>query len=174
MPIAADEAVLLTLARAGDSTAFADLVAGYRDPVWAICLRLTGNHADAEDAMQDALLAAWQHLDGFRADSRFGTWLYRIATNAALGLLRKRRAVPVDPADLELPGLVTDHAERVAETDRVQRAFEQLPEPFRAALVLREYGGLSYEQIAEHLGVGVQTVKSRLHRARVDMVRLLS
>jgi RNA polymerase sigma factor (sigma-70 family) len=172
-PGTSSDAELVARARAGDSTAFATLAGDCRTRVWAICLRLTGNHADAEDAMQDALMAAWQHIGSFRQEARFGTWLYRIAANAALGIVRRRRDTPLDPQEHDYLIVIDDHADDHAERDRVQTALEQVPEPFRTALVLREYGDLSYEEIAAHQGVGVQTVKSRLYRARTAMAALL-
>ncbi|BFU45013.1 RNA polymerase sigma factor [Krasilnikovia sp. MM14-A1004] len=168
-----DDAALVARARAGDSVAFAALAEGCRTRVWAICLRLTGNHADAEDALQDALMAAWQHIGGFRQEARFSTWLYRIAANAALAVVRRRRETPLAPEDQDYLIVVGDHADRHAERDRVQTALARVPEPFRTALVLREYGDLSYEEIAAHQQVGVQTVKSRLYRARSAMADLL-
>ena len=167
------DAALVARAQAGDSIAFAVLAGECRTRVWAICLRLTGNHADAEDALQDALTAAWQHIGSFRQEARFSTWLYRIAANAALGIVRRRRDTPLDPEAHDYLVVVDDHADGHAERDRVQAALARVPEPFRTALVLREYGGLSYEEIAAHQGVGVQTVKSRLYRARAAMAALL-
>ncbi|GAB1692148.1 RNA polymerase sigma factor [Krasilnikovia sp. M28-CT-15] len=169
----ADDAILVARARAGDSVAFAALAEGCRTRVWAICLRLTGNHADAEDALQDALMAAWQHIGGFRQQARFSTWLYRIAANAALAVVRRRRETPVAPEDQDFLIVVEDHADQFAERDRVQAALAQVPEPFRTALVLREYGDLSYQEIAAHQGIGVQTVKTRLYRARAAVAEHL-
>ncbi|MEV4642024.1 sigma-70 family RNA polymerase sigma factor [Actinoplanes sp. NPDC049548] len=171
--MSAEDAALVARARAGDSVAFAALAGECRTRVWAICLRLTGNHADAEDALQDALMAAWQHIGSFREEARFSTWLYRIAANAALGIVRRRRDTPWNPDAHDYLVVVDDHADGHAERDRVQSALAQVPEPFRTALVLREYGDLSYEEIAAHQGVGVQTVKSRLYRARAAMGELL-
>lgn len=167
----ADERALVERAKAGDEHAFAELVDGCRARVWSICWRITGRHADAEDALQDALVAAWQHLDRFRADARFSTWLYRIASNAALAVVRRRREDPTEPEDVW--ALQRDATRDVDTRDQVQRALAQVPEQFRAALVLREYGELSYEEIAVAQGVGVQTVKSRIHRARAALVEVL-
>lgn len=161
-----EERDLVSRARRGSDDAFAALVGEYRARTWSICLRLTGNHADAEDALQDALTAAWQHLDKFRSDARFGTWLHRIAANASLAVLRRRRDVPVDPQAQDHPHATYDPYDTVDDTDRIQRALAVIPEAFRVALVLREYGDMTYDEIAAHQGIGVQTVKSRLNRAR--------
>ncbi|GAA0798591.1 RNA polymerase sigma factor [Spirilliplanes yamanashiensis] len=169
-PPDAAESRLVDRARRGEAAAFERLVGDHAQRTWAVCYRITGNAHDAEDALQDALIAAWQNLPRFRGDSRFGTWLHRIAANASLAVVRRRRDVVMD----ELPtaraeAAMTDHYERLAESDRIEAALRTLPEDFRVALVLREFGDLSYQEIATHQGVGVQTVKSRLNRARSAM-----
>jgi RNA polymerase sigma-70 factor (ECF subfamily) len=136
-------------------------------------LRVTGNEYDAEDALQEALTAAWLNLAGFRSDARFGTWAYRIASNAAIAVVRRRRDTPTDLADLadqfDQP-VAHDFADQLADRDRVTAALAGLGEQFREAIVLREYADLSYEEIAAHQGVPVQTVKSRLNRARAAVL----
>ncbi len=86
-----DDAELILLCRHGDQHAFAELVGRYRNNAWGVCLQITGNHTDAEDALQETLVAAWRNLDKFRGESRFNTWLHRIAANAALAVLRRRK-----------------------------------------------------------------------------------
>ncbi len=169
--MAPDALALIARARSGDPDAFADLIADCRARLWSICLRITGNPHDAEDALQDALVAAWQHLGSFRGDSQFGTWAYRIAANAATAVVRRRRELPRSEFEFEVD---RDFTETIAERDRIADALAGLPEQFREALVLREYGDLSYEEIALHQQVGVQTVKSRLHRARAAVAELLA
>jgi RNA polymerase sigma factor (sigma-70 family) len=164
------EAALLRRAREGDERAFVELITPNRNAAWAVCLRITGNPHDAEDALQETLVAAWRNLDRFRSDSRFSTWLYRIASNAALAVVRRRPEV-VD-AEQAVSGR-RDHADSIADAERVQQALLQLPEQFRVALVLRVYGDFTYDDIAAHQGVPVQTVKSRLSRARNLMQDLL-
>ena len=172
-----DETALLFRARAGDQQAFAELVGAYRNQVWAVCLNVTGNHQDAEDALQNTLIAAWQNLEKFRGEARFGTWLHRIATNNALTIVRRRK--PSTPltgfSDAEQPITLTDHEpaldDHVANVDVLRIALAALPDEFRTALVLREFGDLTYADIAEHQGVGVQTVKSRLSRARQQLAQ---
>lgn len=164
--ISREEAHLLALAKDGDGLAFANLVEPYRARLWSICLRITGSRHDAEDALQDALSAAWLHLRSFRGEARFGTWAYRIAANAATAVVRRRRELPTDALERVLQPDSTDFASAIATRDQVATALAQLPEQFREALVLREYGDFTYEEIAVHQGVPVQTVKSRLHRAR--------
>jgi RNA polymerase sigma factor (sigma-70 family) len=165
------EATLVARAAGGDEEAFAGLLQDCRERAWSICYRICGNRPDAEDALQDAAIAAWRHLGGFRGGSRFSTWFYRISANAALQVVRRRRDVPHEalPVTAE-PEAFTD---RIDDSALLQAALAQIRPQFRAALVLREYGDLSYEEIAEWQGVPVQTVKSRLNRARQALARLV-
>lgn len=158
------EQSLLEAARTGDERAFGELVGPYRDRLWATCFRITGNREDAEDALQDCLIYTWRSIDRFRGDSRLSTWMFRIATNAALAVVRRRRA-PVDEL-VDVADARRDFTERIADSDRIQSALRLLPEDFRVALVLREFGDFTYDEIAAHQGVLVQTVKTRIHRAR--------
>ncbi|QHG83591.1 RNA polymerase sigma factor [Rhodococcus rhodochrous] len=168
-----NETELIERCRSGDRAAFAALVEPSRTQVWAVCVQITGNRHDAEDALQDALIAAWQNLDKFRGTSRFGSWLYRIASNAALAIVRKRREIPDDEIDLGRTSTVPGPADRVVDTDAVRHALAQLPEQFRVAVVLREYAQMSYAEIAEHQNVPVATVKTRINRGRAQLVELL-
>lgn len=161
-------------ARAGDPDAFAELVAAHRNKLWSICLRITGNEYDAEDALQDALTAAWLHLGTFRGDASFGTWCYRIAANASLAVVKKRRETPTDTFEHLDAAAGGDFTAALADRDRINAALAVLPVQFREAIVLREYGDFTYEQIAAHQGVGVQTVKSRLNRARTALAARLA
>lgn len=159
------EHALIERARMGDARAFDSLMRPHREKLWGICVRVTLSRADAEDAVQECMIAIWRGLPRFRGESAFATWTYRIAANAALGVVRRRRDVPVaEMYDMEEDGLPFD--EVIAIRDEVRAALLTVPEDFRVALVLREYGGLTYEEISEHQGIPVQTVKSRLHRAR--------
>ena len=163
------EPELIGRAAAGDVRAFATLVEAHRDRAWAVCLRITGHRQDAEDA----LTAAWRALPGFRGDARFATWLHRIAANAAIRHATQRRDAPLD----ELPEPEAADAEFTtvqAERDAIGSALAKLPPEFRAALVLHEYADLSYAEIAQAQGVVIQTVKSRLNRARRAVAALLA
>jgi RNA polymerase sigma factor (sigma-70 family) len=167
----ATERDLVARARNGDDRAFTELVTRHKKHIWAVCVRITNNGSDAEDALQEALTAAWQHLDKFRGDAKFSTWMHRIAANAALSVVRRRKDVVMDDFELEDTG--TDQYREFDETDRVQAALRLVPTDFRTALVLREYGGLSYEEIAVHQGIPVATVKSRLNRAKKSLAEAL-
>ncbi|MDQ0693206.1 RNA polymerase sigma factor [Arthrobacter sp. W4I7] len=160
----ASEVSLIDRARAGDARAFEELLRPHRDKLWAVCVRVTGHPADAEDAVQECMVAIWRGLPRFRGESQFSTWIYRIAANAALGIVRRRREVPVEEI-FDLPPN-PGFEDAIALHDEIQAALRKVPEDFRVALVLREYGGLTYEEIAEHQGIPIQTVKSRLNRAR--------
>ena len=167
MPGDLDEFALVERARAGEDDAFADLLEGNRELLWAVCFRITGNRHDAEDALQDAIVAAWRNLDRFRGDSRFSTWIYRIAANASLMLVRRRRELASDSDGAVFEQLAeADRTETLVDVDAVQQAVGQLSDHYRAALVLRVWGDCSYDEIATWLDIPVQTVKSRLNRAR--------
>lgn len=167
----ANEILLIRRAAAGDGAAFAQLIEPCRDRMWAVCYRITGRHHDAEDALQDALTAAWRHLGSFRGTARFSTWLYRIATNAALGIVQRRRDIALDGIP-ETPA-AGSFADQVDAGDALQRALAQLPPTFRATVVMREYADMTYADIAAAQGVNIQTVKSRLNRGRRALRELL-
>lgn len=166
------DADLVSRAVLGDEVAFGELLQSCRTRSWAVCYRICGNRDDAQDALQDAAIAAWRHLGSFTARSRFSTWFYRIAANASLQIVRRRRDSL--PEDLLERLAVGDFSERLTQVSAVQEALAQVRPEFRAALVLREWGALTYEEIAEWQGVPVQTVKSRLNRARHSLAQLLA
>lgn len=176
-----DEAELLMQAREGDQRAFAEVVTAHRNHVWAVCLNICGNPHDAEDALQNTLVAAWQNLHKFRGEARFSTWLHRIAANNALTVVRKRKTNTqiTDFSDPEESVLLADDDaaprfdEHIALRDSLRDALSQLPVEFREAIVLREFGDLTYADIAVQQGVGIQTVKSRLNRARTQLAVIM-
>lgn len=159
-----DERELVRRAHEGDEHAFVELVERSRSRVWAVCLRITGNPHDAENALQDALAAAWRNVRSFRGEARFSTWLYRIASNAALAVVDKRGLVADHTVDR--PTHARDVGDRVADADRVQAALMTLSPDLREALVLRVYGELTYAEIARQQAVPIDTVKTRIFRAR--------
>jgi len=145
--------------------------------VRAVGWRLTGNAADADDATQEALIAVVRGLPRFDGRSAFTTWLYRIATNAALDELRRRRRRPVpDPDHVDRlatsPGVAAG-VEWVAERDVLDRALRQLPEEYRIAVILRDVGDLDYAEIADVLQVPPGTVRSRIARGRASLAAAL-
>ncbi len=171
-----DETDLLARARVGDQQAFGALVTMHRSRIWAVCFNIAGNQADTEDAVQDTLIAAWQNLGKFRGEAKFSTWIHRVAANSALAVIRKRKANTdiVDFNDSDHPVLVDDDHEKafdehLAIQDQLRAALAELPEDFREAIVLREFADMSYQEISDHQRVPVQTVKSRLNRARKQL-----
>jgi RNA polymerase sigma-70 factor (ECF subfamily) len=137
----------------------------------AVCHRSCRDPGDAADACQDALLAAWQNLGSFRGDSGFTTWLCAIGRNACRAIERKRRPTPIEVD----PGATTqrDAAAAVDLRDAIDRALAALDPSMREVVVLREYGGLSYDEIALTLGVELNTVRTRIHRGRRRLAELL-
>jgi len=181
------EEATLAAVRSGDRRALDDLLRRHQPRLWAVCRRLTGSDADADDAAQNALIAIVRALPSFDGRSRFGTWAYRIAVNASLDELRRRRrrADPGLPGDADLSGssgeplgpepvATTLEPESAALTVDVDSALRRLPPEFRAAVVLRDLCGLDYAEIAEILGVPAGTVRSRISRGRSALAPLLS
>jgi len=167
-----DEALAARCA-AGDRAAF-DLLAGrHRRRMYAICRRVTCDDHDALDALQNALLLAWQGIGGFRGEAGVGTWLYRVAVNAAIDEVRHRARRPEPREEVAMAAGRQAVADQVAERLTVDWAMAQLPPQFRAAIVLREYLGLSYKEIAEVRQIPIDTVKSQISRGRQALVALL-
>lgn len=144
-----------------------------------MCRRLAGNDADALDATQEALLAIVRGLERFDGRSAFGTWAYRVATNACLDELRRRSRRPVPGADdsesLDIAGnrRRSDHSEAVAAKVDVDRGLAQLREEFRVPVVLRDVAGLDYAEIAKVLDVPPGTVRSRIARGRAQLAEAI-
>ena len=179
-----NEATLVAEARGGSSDAFTTLLRQYERNIYRLALNITGNQEDAEDVMQEAFLKAYTHLDRFQGNSRFYTWLVRIAVNESLMKLRKRRGdrtvsldepVRTDNNDLmprEVEDWGDDPEERYAkeEVQRiVSKAIESLDPQFRVVVALRDVEDLSTEETAELLGLSVPAVKSRLLRGRLKL-----
>lgn len=174
------DGVLVERAQCGDRAALCELILRYERKAYNLALRLTGNHADASDAAQEALVRVYTRLHNFRGDSAFSTWLFRVVTNTCLDELRRRGRVRCASLDDPLPGeegavprQTTDEADSpvdVAERREVQavvqRAINRLPEDYRVVVVLRDLQDHSYHEIAGMLDTSVGTIKSRLHRAR--------
>jgi RNA polymerase sigma-70 factor (ECF subfamily) len=167
---------LINRAQQGDRQAFGELVRFHQEGVVSIVYRLCGDVNVAEDAAQEAFIRAWEHLPGYQPRSPFRNWLYRIATNVALDVLRAEKAT-VDVDELSLASSAEGLEAAVEKTERaenVRRAVLALPPASRAVLVLREYEGLSYQEIAETLDIPMGTVMSRLSYARKLMLESLA
>jgi RNA polymerase sigma-70 factor (ECF subfamily) len=183
--VSADDHRLIADCLHGRTAAFGELVRRYQDRLYNTVYRLLGNAEDAQDVVQEAFLNAYQSLEAFKGDSQFFTWLYRIAFNTAISLKRKQRVLlridggadgeaprePADPSDASRPGHALEQAE---EERRVWQALGRLSPEHRAVLVMKDIEGQKYEAMAELLRVPVGTIRSRLHRARLELRGLLS
>jgi RNA polymerase sigma-70 factor (ECF subfamily) len=175
------EQQLVDSARSGDPDAFETLVHRYERKVYGLTLRMCGNQEDAQEAAQEAFLSAWQSLPFFRGDASFATWLYRLASNAAIDILRRekrQKAVSLDGEEqaLDIPDTRLSPQE-LAEQSELRRdlrvGLASLPEEYRAVLILRELQQLSYQEIADALDLDIGTVKSRINRGRKRLCEFL-
>lgn len=163
-----DETVQVVRSRTGDARAFDKLVEVYQDRIYHLAYRITGNHADAQDAAQEAFVKAYRSLGAFRAHAAFSTWLHRIAVNAAVDIVRRRVPRVPDPLEVAVPAIdpLADGAERVEIQQRIHRAIAALPMEQRMVVVLRDIQGWAYEEIAKIVQAPIGTVRSRLARGR--------
>jgi RNA polymerase sigma-70 factor (ECF subfamily) len=169
---------LVAAAQAGDTRALDTLLRRHHDRVHLLCRRMTGNDADAQDATQEALIAVVRGLPRFDGRAAFTTWMYRVATNACLDELRRRKRRP-DPVstDIEPRPRSSDAAPDLDQTltDRfaLDAALDTLSDEFRSVIVLRDVVGLDYAAIAEVLALPAGTVRSRIARGRAELARRL-
>jgi RNA polymerase sigma-70 factor, ECF subfamily len=179
-----DEA-LAARAAAGDGPAFDQLVIRYQARVYRLACRLTGDEAEAKDVLQEAFLAAYRSLPAFRGEARFSTWLYRIATNAALMQRRARARRPVEslesflprfdgdgihtaePADLLAASRADEILDRKLLAEKARAGLERLPDGYRDAFVLRDLEEMTTAEVALVLGIDAAAVRQRVHRARL-------
>lgn len=187
---AEDETELLDALRAGDAEAYRQFVEQNSANVYNVALKLLGDEREAEDVLQETFLSAFESLDRFKGRSRLSTWLYRIAYNASLMRLRKRKqmvtfsldqpvsddgdAPPESPHLVDWSGIPDDQLLTAEAREEMDRAIAELPETLRSTFVLRDVQGLSGAETAEILGISVQAVKNRLHRARLRLRDRLS
>ncbi len=178
---------LVTAAKNGDNEAFGQLVERHEANVYGLCLKMLKNPEDAEDCLQEVFVKAYKALPGFREEARFSTWIYRIATNAALMRIRKKKLdtvsldQPVELGETKVPREVadwtTDPSTNVM-NDELSAVLTQhindLPPNNRIVFVLRDVHGLSTDETAGVLGLTAPAVKSRLHRARLFLRERLS
>jgi len=172
-----DEAVAIQRCCKGDREAFATLVELHQAAVLALCLRMTGNRADALDCSQQTFVQAYQHLALFDQSLPFRPWLLRIAANQSIGLIRKRarQAVPVDDTALDLTTVHQESFERLVE-DRhiVNEAVQALPEQYRNIITLHYHQQLGYQEIADMTGIPTGTVGTYLYRAKRLLKQILT
>ena len=178
-----DDINLIDRFKKGDTSAFGTIVVKYQDKVYNLCRHLLGNAHDAEDAAQDVFLKAYQALPRFQPDASLYTWLYRIATNTCIDHLRKPifESLFGDSGEGErlIHDLVSDapSPEKLYQAKEIDNALQmclkKLSPKLRAIIVLKEVEELSYEEMAETLGISMGTVKSRIARAREDLQKCM-
>jgi RNA polymerase sigma-70 factor (ECF subfamily) len=174
-------AELVRRCKKGDESAWTELVRATHREVYTLCLRILRDPDDAAEATQDAYLRAWRGLGGFRGDAMFTTWLYRVATNAAISKQRsrKRRREQEVRTDDDVLALIPSAAstEAAAETRidlaALEEALEALPELYRSAVVLRDVYGMSIEEISERVGISESAAKVRVHRGRKRLKEMM-
>jgi RNA polymerase sigma-70 factor (ECF subfamily) len=173
-----DEKLWIACARQGDDGAFTQLVEAYQRPVFNLCYRMLGDPAEAEDAAQETFIRAYTRLASYDPDRKFSSWLLAIASHYCIDRLRRRRFGLVSWDDLPpwrwLPDPHQEPEEAILsrETQRhVRELMDTLPADYKAAIILRYWHELSYEEIAEVLDATVPAIKSRLFRAREMMAR---
>jgi len=173
MAEADDDAVCVAQCLRGETAAFEALVARYQRVLFTVAFRLTGNYEDARDATQNAFVRAYERLDRFDPERKFFSWIYRIALNESLNLRRIRQ--PNEPlADtMTAEGGQTEAVEAAETGARVQKALMRLTKEHREVIVMRHFADLSYDEIADALGIPEKTVKSRLFSARQRLAELL-
>jgi len=193
-----EDAALVAELQAGSERAFAQLIDQYHKPLYSLIARSLQDPADASDITQEVFIKVFRNIRGFHGESSLGTWLYRIALHEASNQRRwwsrhKRQEIAIDApsspnseadndGDSRSPGAALtdnggspfDHAVQRQLHDRVEAALRQVPEAFRAVLVLREIEGFTYEEIADILQVNLGTIKSRLTRGRAALRVLLA
>lgn len=177
-----EEARIIRAVLDGDTNRFEELVRAYEKIVYNLALRTLGNTQDAMDAAQEAFLRAWRGLPSFRGDSKFSVWLYRLTANVCTDMLRKRgrtRETSLTDEEETVPDIPDGRFCPQTELEKkelrhsVRRGLENLPEDFRRVLLLRELGGLSYDEIARATGLEPGTVKTRIFRARKKLAAIL-
>ena len=178
-----DERELIRKAGRGDAYAFEQLMTVHESKMYAVALRMCGNREDAQDCLQEAMLRVYRAISGFKGQSSFSTWVYRITMNSCLDELRRRKsraAVSLDSM-LESGFAPSDESDTPEESSlrseqkrALEKAIAQLPEDMRAAIVLRDIQGCSYDEIARALDANVGTIKSRISRGREKLRAVLS
>ena len=170
-----NEEKLISRAAKGDASAFNELLGLHEKKMYAVCLRMCANQEDAQDCLQEAMLRIYRSISGFKGQSSFSTWIYRVAMNTCLDELRKKKnkqAASLDSLldtgwspsdDYDTP---EHHAIEGERKKAIRTAISELPDDMRSAIVLRDIEGFSYEEISEMLGINVGTIKSRISRGR--------
>jgi RNA polymerase sigma factor (sigma-70 family) len=180
------EAELIERLKAGDESAFRELVQTHQDRVYNTALGVVQNAEDAEDVAQEVFIQVYRSIHQFKGESKLSTWLYRIATTRALDLLRSKKSKKrfgilqrlfgddnepaLDVPDFNHPGVILDRKENAA---KLWKAVKQLPENQKAAFVLHKLEDLSYQQVSEVLNTTVPAIESLMHRAKQNLRKIL-
>ena len=177
-----DERLLIKAAAGGDSAAFEQLMRRHEGKMYAVALRMCASREDAQDCMQEAMIRAYRAIENFRFQSSFATWIYRITMNTCLDELRRRKVRQAASLDALLDSgwaptggdSPEGHALSSERRRELEKAIHSLPEDMRAAIILRDIQGFSYDEIAKILSVNVGTIKSRISRGREKLREILS
>lgn len=175
--------LLIKRAQRGDAEAFEELMAGQESRMYAIALRMMGNREDAQDCAQEAMVRIYRAMGAFKGQSSLATWIYRITMNTCLDELRRRKVrkvasldslldagwAPVDAGDTP-----EEHGLRSEKQAALNAAIQSLPDDMRAAIILRDVKGYSYDEVATILDANVGTIKSRISRGRERLREILS
>jgi RNA polymerase sigma-70 factor, ECF subfamily len=175
---------LVDAAQRGDEDSFNELVRRWERPIYALAYRTLGREEDARDVCQETFLRAYRALRGFKGQAKFSSWLYRITLNLCRDWIRKQRRAPVSqvPEGMELSDLAGEEPDAVSVEDlvarremsaAVSRVMAMLPEEQRTAIILKEYHGLTFQEIADMLGCPLSTVKTRLYQGLTVLRRNL-
>ncbi len=166
---------LVARSKGGDQDSFNQLILRWERPIYALAYRVIGREEDARDVCQDTFLRAFRALPGFKGEAKFSSWLYRIALNLCRDWMRKQRRAPtvqmpegIDPIEMASERgpveSIQDLVERKELSEVVAEAMKLLPEEQRTAIVLKEYHGMTFQEIADMQGVPLSTVKTRLYQ----------
>ena len=178
MDPAEEEQIWILRSLQGDQQAFASLVTRYQRQVYNLAYRMLGSPEDAEDAAQEVFLRAYTALPSFELGRKFSSWLLSIASNHCIDILRRRRYawMSLDDVSFRLVSPVEEPASAVLRQEQagqVQHLLQRLPEKYRLVVILRYWYDLAYEEIAATTGLSLNTVKTRLHRARLMLAKAL-
>lgn len=175
--------LLLRRACKGDVQAFEELMQSHESRIYAIALRMMGNREDAQDCAQEAMVRIYRAMSSFKGQSALATWIYRITMNTCLDELRRRKARKVTSLDslvdngwspTDTGDTPEEHGLRVEKQNALNQAIQSLPDDMRAAIILRDVKGYSYDEIASILDANVGTIKSRISRGREKLREILS
>jgi RNA polymerase sigma-70 factor, ECF subfamily len=176
LDLGAQELLWLEQARRGDQAAFSQLVEAYQRPVYNLAYRMLGNSAEADEAAQETFVRMYTKLHTYQSDRKLVSWILSITSHYCIDRLRRRRITWLSLDEDSIASVLSSHQSNPEESalrreacDEVQNSIAELEPGYRAPLILRYWHGLSYEEIAEVMGISVSAVKSRLHRARLQI-----